>query len=78
MTQYHDLVLLFIPLTLLGVSGPLALAGVSLSIAVPIGAGLAIAIMTHALFVRARRDHPTPSSTRETPASPPTPTPADD
>ncbi|WP_331234463.1 hypothetical protein [Natronorarus salvus] len=56
MTQYHDLVLLFIPLALFGVAGPLTLAGVSLSIAVPIGASLAIAIMAHALFVRARRD----------------------
>jgi hypothetical protein len=62
MTQYHDLVLLFIPLALFGVAGPLTLAGVSLSIAVPIGAGLAIAIMAHALFVRARRDQPVSAS----------------
>ncbi len=78
MTEYHDLVLLFIPLTLFGVSGPLALGGVTLSIAVPVGATIAIGIMAHALFVRARRDHPTPSMPPERATPPAAPAPADD
>jgi hypothetical protein len=81
MTQYHDLVLLCIPLALLGVSGPLALSGVALSVAVPVGATIAIGIMAHALFVRARRDHFTPTvppASPETPTPPAAPIPTDD
>jgi hypothetical protein len=69
MTRYHDLVLLFIPAALLGISGPLAITGVPVSIAVPLGATVAIVIMSHALFIRARHDH---SSNEGVPTNPDT------
>ena len=53
MAGYYDYILGLIPLTAVSVAGLLALAGVSLSIAIPVGAGLTVPLVGHALFVRA-------------------------
>lgn len=51
--NYYDLVLGSIPGSFLGVTGGLSVIGIDLSIAVPIAALLAMAVIGHALFVRA-------------------------
>lgn len=53
MTGYYDLVLGLIPLTLLGLSGSLSLAGVTTTSAVTVAAGVGLLIVGHALFVNA-------------------------
>ena len=52
MAGYHDLVLGLIPITLLGISAGLVLGGLSLTTAVPTGAGVAVLLIGHAMFVR--------------------------
>ena len=51
MAQYYDYVLGVIPLVLVGLTGLLAVAGVRLTTALPVGAGVAALIIGHALFV---------------------------
>ena len=53
MVGYYDLVLVFIPGSLLGISGLLHGTGLDLTLAVPAGALVATALIGHALFVRA-------------------------
>lgn len=53
MPGYYDLVLGAIPSTLFGVSGMLHLSGVEFTTAVPLAGLLAVAIMGHAMFIRA-------------------------
>jgi len=53
MAEYYDYVLAAMPLTVLTVAGVLALAGISLSLAIPAGAGASLPLVGHALFVRA-------------------------
>ncbi|WP_254543926.1 hypothetical protein [Halomarina pelagica] len=61
MTGYYDVVLGVIPVALAGISGTLALAGVELTMAVPIAALVAVAVMGHAMFVNAPTDRPVAS-----------------
>jgi len=51
MTRYYDYVLGLIPAVMLGVTAILSLAGIQLTMAVPVGAGAAVLIIGHALFV---------------------------
>ena len=51
MTRYYDYVLGLIPAVLLGVTAILFLAGVQLTMAVPVGAGASVLVIGHALFV---------------------------
>ena len=51
MTRYYDYVLGLIPAVLLGLTAVLFLAGVQLTLAVPVGAGASVLIIGHALFV---------------------------
>lgn len=51
MTGYYDYVLGLIPLALFGLSAALGVAGLSLTTAVPVGAGVALLLVGHALFV---------------------------
>jgi hypothetical protein len=51
MAGYYDYVLGLVPLTLLGLTGFLVLAGVGLTTAVPLGAGVSGLVVGHALFV---------------------------
>jgi len=53
MTGYYDLVLGLIPLTLLGLSGSLSMAGVTITSAVTVAATVGLLIVGHALFVNA-------------------------
>jgi hypothetical protein len=53
MTGYYDYVLGLIPLALFGLTGTLSLAGLGLTTAVPIAAGVAACIVGHAMFVNA-------------------------
>ena len=53
MTLYYDLVLGLIPLVMAGVSGPLVVAGLALTVAIPIAGLFALALIGHAMFVRA-------------------------
>jgi len=52
MAQYYDYVLGMIPLVLVGLTALLSIAGLDLTAAIPIGAGVAALIIGHALFVR--------------------------
>ncbi|QLG26756.1 hypothetical protein HUG10_03990 [Halorarum halophilum] len=52
MTGYHDYVLGLIPAALLGITALLALAGLSVQMAVPVGGGVAALLIAHAMFVR--------------------------
>ncbi len=52
MTRYYDYVLGLIPLVMLGLTAVLFIAGIQLTLAVPVGAGAAVLIIGHALFVR--------------------------
>ena len=56
MTGYYDLVLGLIPLALLGITGALTLAGLSVTIAVPMAATVPVALIGHAMFVRSPVD----------------------
>ena len=51
MAQYYDYVLGVIPLVLVGLTALLTLAGLELTAAIPVGAGVAALIIGHALFV---------------------------
>ncbi|MFW6321406.1 MAG: hypothetical protein ACOC0Z_06100 [Halohasta sp.] len=52
MTRYYDYVLGLIPALMLGVTAILFLTGIQLTMAVPVGAGAAVLVIGHALFVR--------------------------
>lgn len=52
MTSYADLVLAAIPIGFAGLAAPLVILGVNGAVAVPVGAVVALAVMTHAFFVR--------------------------
>lgn len=51
MTRYYDYVLGLIPVVMLGLIGVLSIAGIQMTLAVPVGAGAAVLIIGHALFV---------------------------
>lgn len=61
MTDYYDVVLALIPLTLAGISGLLVLSGVALTTSVTIAAVVPVGLVGHAMFVRAPVDA-TPAS----------------
>ena len=63
MTGYHDYVLGLIPAALLGITALLALTGLPVQMAVPVGGGVAALLIAHAMFVRG----PVTSSTTEAP-----------
>lgn len=52
MAGYYDVVLGLIPLTLAGITGGLTVAGLSLSVAIPLAGVVSIALIGHAMFVR--------------------------
>jgi hypothetical protein len=56
MVGYDDIVLGAVPLALLGVTGGLYGIGVELTLAVPLAAALAAAVIGHGLFVNAPID----------------------
>jgi hypothetical protein len=57
MASYYDYVLGLIPLALLGLSGLLHLGGgLAVTAAVSVGAGAAVALIAHAMFVRTPLD----------------------
>ncbi|EMA51530.1 hypothetical protein [Halococcus thailandensis] len=66
MTQYYDLLLGLIPLALGGITTVLATVGVSLTLAVPIAASVAVALIGHGMFVRAPGASATPQPTSQT------------
>lgn len=51
MTEYYDLILGLIPLSLIVVTAVLSAVGVSLTAAVPLAASIPVALIGHALFV---------------------------
>lgn len=61
MTGYYDIVLGLIPLAMAGITGGLMAVGVSLTTAIPLASLVAVALIGHAMFVRAPVD-PTPPS----------------
>ena len=60
MALYYDLVLGLIPLALGGITTVLAVLGVSLSLAVPFAAAVAVALIGHGMFVRSPGATPAP------------------
>ena len=67
MTGYYDLILGLIPLALIGVTGAVSAAGLSLTAAVPVGATVSVLLIGHALFVNG------PVAAPESTAAPPSP-----
>ncbi len=66
MTGYYDIILGLIPVALLGITAALLLVGVSFVAAVPLGAGVAMALIGHAMFVKTPIEHVTdPADERE-------------
>ena len=64
MTGYYDLILGLIPLALIGVTGAVSAAGLSLAVAVPVGATVSVLLIGHALFVNGPvASAPEPTST---------------
>ena len=51
MTRYYDYVLGLIPAVMLGLTAILFLAGIQLTMAVPVGAAGSVLVIGHALFV---------------------------
>ncbi|MFC4551477.1 MULTISPECIES: hypothetical protein [Halorussus] len=51
MTGYYDLILGLIPLSLIGATAVLSVAGFSITSAVPLAAAVPVALIGHALFV---------------------------
>ncbi|WP_083252751.1 hypothetical protein [Haladaptatus sp. W1] len=66
MTGYYDLILGLIPLALIGVTGAVSAAGLSLAAAVPVGATVSVLLIGHALFVNGPVDI-SPESTKVAP-----------
>lgn len=56
MTGYYDAILGLIPLALFGIAGALTLLGFGMTVAVPAGATVSVALIGHAMFVRAPTD----------------------
>ncbi len=54
--DYYDLILGTIPASFVAVAGSLSLAGVATTIAIPVAATVAIALIAHAMFVRSPLD----------------------
>ena len=71
MTEYHDYVLGLIPAALLGITALLALAGLSVQMAVPVGGGAAALLIAHAMFVRGPVTATGPAATETTTVAPP-------
>jgi hypothetical protein len=69
MTNYYDLVLGLIPLALGGVAAVLLVVGVSLTTAVGLSGGLSMALIGHAMFVRAPVDAEIETRATEAPAA---------
>jgi len=61
MAQYYDYLLGLIPLALGGITTLLAAVDVSLTVAVPLAATVAVALIGHEMFVRAPGAEPAPS-----------------
>jgi hypothetical protein len=76
MAGYYDYVLGFIPLSLLGITAALTLAGVSITVAAPVAAVGSIAAIGHGLFVNAPVD--STEQTLDAPATTNGPVPAAD
>ena len=53
MTGYYDVVLGLIPLSLAGLTALLFVAGMSLSVSIPLASVVTLGLMGHAMFVRA-------------------------
>ena len=56
--NYYDLILGLIPLALLGLTALLTTAGVALTTAVSLAGAVSVAMIGHAMFVRAPTDAP--------------------
>lgn len=61
MAHYYDLVLGLIPLALGGITALLAAVGVSFTLAVPVAAAVAVALIGHGLFVRSPKSTTQPA-----------------
>lgn len=53
MDRYYDIILGLIPLALFGITGVLVASGYGITTAAPAGAAVSMALMGHAMFVRA-------------------------
>jgi hypothetical protein len=62
MTEYYDLILGLIPLSLIGVTATLSVLGFSITSAVPLAAGIPVALIGHVLFVNSPVDDTQSSS----------------
>ncbi|MWV63953.1 hypothetical protein GRS48_03815 [Halorubrum sp. JWXQ-INN 858] len=71
MTGYYDYVLGLIPAALIGITALLNLVGLSLLIALPVGAAVAIGLMGHAMFVKGPVNAAAPSPSAGAGPTPP-------
>lgn len=72
MAEYYDIVLGAIPISLVAITGSLMAAGLSLTVAVPLGSVVSVGLIGHAMFVNGPVDadgdaaDPTIDDARET------------
>lgn len=66
MTGYYDYVLGLIPAALIGLTATLMTVGLPLTSAVPVGAGAALVLMGHAMFVHNPVETPTTAGSSTT------------
>lgn len=71
MTEYYDLVLGLIPLAMVGITGGLSVAGVTLTTAVTLAGAIAVLLVGHALFVNGPVDDE-PAGVTDRSRNPPT------
>lgn len=65
MVQYYDLILGLVPLTLGGITAALVAVGVAFTVAVPLAALVAVALIGHGMFVRAPKPPSAPHAATE-------------
>jgi len=58
MAEYYDVVLGAIPISLIAITGALTVAGLSLTVAVPLGSVVSVGLIGHAMFVNGPVDAP--------------------
>ena len=68
MTGYYDIVLGLIPLSLAGLTTLLFVAGMSLTVSIPLASVVTLGVMGHAMFVRAPVEPTATESTQQTTA----------
>ncbi len=66
MTGYYDIILGLIPVSFVGLTALLLIAGMSLTVSIPLASLVTLGVIGHAMFINAPRDPPTTDETKTT------------